>query len=201
MARCRTAADGGGKPESPFAVLANLKDKRVRAQCQRAVRGGFRPPSSRENVVVSRRNRLWSSVFGGSRLDQSAEPLRPGTGATSIGGRERVMARPRTISLDAMGGDRGPAVVVPGAAIALERHPERALPAFRRPSAHQPHLQAHPGAQRAVPHRPHRHGRGDAGQAEPGGAPRARHPACGWRSRPCRRARPTSWSRPATPAP
>ncbi len=32
------------------------------------------------------------------------------------------MAGPRTISLDAMGGDRGPEVVVPGAALALERH-------------------------------------------------------------------------------
>lgn len=32
------------------------------------------------------------------------------------------MAAPRTISLDAMGGDAGPAVVVAGAAIALERH-------------------------------------------------------------------------------
>jgi glycerol-3-phosphate acyltransferase PlsX len=34
------------------------------------------------------------------------------------------MAGPRTISLDAMGGDRGPAVVVPGAALALETHPD-----------------------------------------------------------------------------
>ena len=34
------------------------------------------------------------------------------------------MAEPRRISLDAMGGDEGPAVVVPGAALALERHPE-----------------------------------------------------------------------------
>jgi phosphate acyltransferase len=34
------------------------------------------------------------------------------------------MAGPRTISLDAMGGDRGPEVVVPGAALALERHPD-----------------------------------------------------------------------------
>ncbi len=33
------------------------------------------------------------------------------------------MAAPRTISLDAMGGDQGPAIVVPGAALALERHP------------------------------------------------------------------------------
>jgi phosphate acyltransferase len=34
------------------------------------------------------------------------------------------MAAPRTISLDAMGGDRGAAVVVPGAALALEKYPE-----------------------------------------------------------------------------
>jgi phosphate acyltransferase len=34
------------------------------------------------------------------------------------------MTRPRTISLDAMGGDGGPGVVVPGAALAHERHPD-----------------------------------------------------------------------------
>src|SRR5262245_7317924 len=34
------------------------------------------------------------------------------------------MAGVRTISLDAMGGDRGPAVVVPGAALALDSHPD-----------------------------------------------------------------------------
>ena len=34
------------------------------------------------------------------------------------------MPAPRTISLDAMGGDEGPAVVVPGAALALERDPD-----------------------------------------------------------------------------
>ena len=34
------------------------------------------------------------------------------------------MTRPRTISLDAMGGDGGPGVVVPGAATALEHHPD-----------------------------------------------------------------------------
>jgi len=33
------------------------------------------------------------------------------------------MASKRTISLDAMGGDAGPSVVIPGAALALERHP------------------------------------------------------------------------------
>jgi glycerol-3-phosphate acyltransferase PlsX len=34
------------------------------------------------------------------------------------------MRRPRTISLDAMGGDGGPGVVVPGAALALARQPD-----------------------------------------------------------------------------
>ncbi|HKH96564.1 MAG TPA: phosphate acyltransferase, partial [Beijerinckiaceae bacterium] len=33
------------------------------------------------------------------------------------------MPEPVRISLDAMGGDHGPSVVVPGAALALERHP------------------------------------------------------------------------------
>jgi glycerol-3-phosphate acyltransferase PlsX len=33
------------------------------------------------------------------------------------------MSQPVRISLDAMGGDRGPSVVVPGAALAVERHP------------------------------------------------------------------------------
>ena len=33
------------------------------------------------------------------------------------------MASPKTIALDAMGGDHGPSVVVPGAALSLERHP------------------------------------------------------------------------------
>ena len=33
------------------------------------------------------------------------------------------MASPKTIALDAMGGDHGPEVVIPGAALSLERHP------------------------------------------------------------------------------
>ncbi|MEE8253432.1 MAG: phosphate acyltransferase, partial [Hyphomicrobium sp.] len=34
------------------------------------------------------------------------------------------MSEPRTIALDAMGGDHGPNVVVGGAALSLERQPE-----------------------------------------------------------------------------
>lgn len=53
------------------------------------------------------------------------------------------MAAPRTISLDAMGGDAGPAVVVPGAAIALERHPGVRFLLFGDEARIKPHLQEH----------------------------------------------------------
>ena len=55
------------------------------------------------------------------------------------------MAQPRTIALDAMGGDHGPEVVIPGAAISLVRHPALELSsstATRRRIA--PLLDAHP---------------------------------------------------------
>ena len=34
------------------------------------------------------------------------------------------MSASRTIALDCMGGDHGPEVIIPGAAISLERHPQ-----------------------------------------------------------------------------
>jgi glycerol-3-phosphate acyltransferase PlsX len=54
------------------------------------------------------------------------------------------MAAPRTISLDAMGGDEGPAVVVPGAAIALDRHPDVSFLLFGDQARIAPHLEQHP---------------------------------------------------------
>jgi glycerol-3-phosphate acyltransferase PlsX len=54
------------------------------------------------------------------------------------------MAAPRTISLDAMGGDEGPAVVVPGAAIALDRHPGVTFLLFGDQTRISPHLERHP---------------------------------------------------------
>jgi phosphate acyltransferase len=54
------------------------------------------------------------------------------------------MAGPRTISLDAMGGDEGPAVVVPGAAIALDRHPDVQFLLFGDQARIVPHLGQHP---------------------------------------------------------
>ena len=54
------------------------------------------------------------------------------------------MAAPRTISLDAMGGDRGPDVVVPGAALALEKHPDVSFLLFGDRVRIQPQLDQHP---------------------------------------------------------
>jgi glycerol-3-phosphate acyltransferase PlsX len=54
------------------------------------------------------------------------------------------MAAPRTISLDAMGGDGGPGVVVPGAALALERHPDVRFIFFGHTARIEPYLAAHP---------------------------------------------------------
>ena len=54
------------------------------------------------------------------------------------------MAAPRTISLDAMGGDKGPAIVVPGAALALERYPEIRFLLVGDQARIQPQLDQHP---------------------------------------------------------
>ena len=54
------------------------------------------------------------------------------------------MAAPRTISLDAMGGDHGPAVVVPGAALALQRNPELSFLLVGDQARIAPHLDQHP---------------------------------------------------------
>jgi phosphate acyltransferase len=48
-----------------------------------------------------------------------------------------------TIALDAMGGDHGPEVILAGAAIALERHPELRFALFGREEAVRPVLEKH----------------------------------------------------------
>lgn len=54
------------------------------------------------------------------------------------------MAAPRIISLDAMGGDQGPAVVVPGAALALKRYRDASFLLFGDEKRIKPHLAAFP---------------------------------------------------------
>ncbi|WP_131860452.1 phosphate acyltransferase PlsX [Bosea sp. BK604] len=54
------------------------------------------------------------------------------------------MTRPVTIALDAMGGDHGPAIVIPGAALALERRPDVRFVMFGDETLVLPLLDAHP---------------------------------------------------------
>ncbi len=60
------------------------------------------------------------------------------------------MPKPVRISLDAMGGDHGPSVVVPGAALALERHPGLRFIMFGDEHQVGPLLDAHPKLKEAV---------------------------------------------------
>src|SRR5215218_7917461 len=60
------------------------------------------------------------------------------------------MPKPVRISLDAMGGDHGPAVVVPGAALALERHPGLRFLMFGDEAMIRPLLDAKPALKDAV---------------------------------------------------
>ncbi|HXG79188.1 MAG TPA: phosphate acyltransferase PlsX [Methyloceanibacter sp.] len=54
------------------------------------------------------------------------------------------MGAPVTIALDAMGGDHGPSVVIPAAAIALIRHPEARFLLVGNAASIEPELEAHP---------------------------------------------------------
>jgi glycerol-3-phosphate acyltransferase PlsX len=54
------------------------------------------------------------------------------------------MGAPVTIALDAMGGDHGPSVVIPGAAIALVRHPDLHFLFFGDAARIEPELKQHP---------------------------------------------------------
>src|SRR5215210_987818 len=60
------------------------------------------------------------------------------------------MPKPVRISLDAMGGDHGPSVVVPGAALALERHPDLRFLMFGNETIVAPLLNAHPKLKEAT---------------------------------------------------
>jgi len=60
------------------------------------------------------------------------------------------MTKPIRISLDAMGGDHGPSVVVPGAALALERHPDMRFVMLGDEAQVRPILDAHPALAKAT---------------------------------------------------
>ncbi len=54
------------------------------------------------------------------------------------------MAEPQYVALDAMGGDFGPSIVVPGAALALEKHPSLQFLIFGEQTAIERQLEDHP---------------------------------------------------------
>ncbi|HEU4475639.1 MAG TPA: phosphate acyltransferase, partial [Methyloceanibacter sp.] len=58
------------------------------------------------------------------------------------------MGAPVTIALDAMGGDHGPSVVIPAAAIALVRHPEARFLLVGDRARIEPELKANPALAR-----------------------------------------------------
>jgi glycerol-3-phosphate acyltransferase PlsX len=57
---------------------------------------------------------------------------------------DKEMGAPVTIALDAMGGDHGPSVVIPAAAIALIRHPDLRFLLVGDAAVIEPELKAHP---------------------------------------------------------
>ena len=73
------------------------------------------------------------------------------------------------IALDAMGGDHGPSVVVPGAQIALDRHPDSEFILFGDRGKIEPLLAA-TSRPRRLPTGPHRRRGAHGRQAEPGAA-------------------------------
>lgn len=54
------------------------------------------------------------------------------------------MLEPRILAVDAMGGDHGPTVVIPGAALSLTRHPQISFIFFGDKEIIQPHLEKFP---------------------------------------------------------
>ena len=80
------------------------------------------------------------------------------------------MSQTVTISLDAMGGDSGPDVVIGGAAIAIDRRPDLRFVIFGDEHAVRPVLDAYPRVQEHVGVPSLRRGGADGRQAEPGAA-------------------------------
>ena len=76
------------------------------------------------------------------------------------------------IALDAMGGDIGASVVIPGAAISLSQASRHRIPAVRRPRADRRRARQASGDEGRLARHPYRRRRQHARQAEPGAAPR-----------------------------
>lgn len=78
------------------------------------------------------------------------DPQKAAAAASTNGAdKNAAMTKPERIAIDAMGGDHGPKVVIAGAAMALERHPEMRFLIFGQEKAVMPVLDAHPALKAA----------------------------------------------------
>src|SRR4029077_2015581 len=90
--------------------------------------------SAGKSPIVSSRRHAIVPAARASRSHRTEPPPRD---------RRRSMPKKVRIALDAMGGDRGAAVVVPGAGLALSRHPDSAFIFFGDAAVVEPLLRQH----------------------------------------------------------
>ena len=92
-----------------------------------------------------------AAVFAkpGYRRFMQDPPKAAAVASTSGSDKNSAMTKPERIAIDAMGGDHGPEVVIPGAAMALERHPEMRFLIFGQEKAVMPVLDKHPALKAA----------------------------------------------------
>ncbi len=111
------AAEGAGKP---FAVLKKLRIPALRRSFR-----GIVAAATELSVVRPRAPAIFPRMIrirGGSRGPLPASAGRPAVNKQKSD--FQAMVNLGTLALDAMGGDHGPEVVIPGAAISLVRHPQ-----------------------------------------------------------------------------
>ena len=135
----------------PFAALAALKKGA----------GRFMSLSNRTGTRAPRR----AMVDRGRRFRTINSPA-----AVDAPSRSSMPDKVR-IALDAMGGDFGPSVIVPGAQVSLDRHPGIEFLLFGDRAADRAAGRGAPAAQGGVAHHPYRRRHRDGRQAEPGAAP------------------------------
>ncbi len=162
-----------------------------------------RLPRCKRNRKTNWVIRILSQARFGARCENKAgpplcPPAEPVLSPRSLGNRSRrtedlcqgrLMPQKVRIALDAMGGDHGPSVIVPGAEISLDRHPDTEFLLYGDHGPDRSIARDTAQARRRVAHVPHRCRRQDGRQAERRAAPRtleivhvARH-GCGQKRR------------------
>src|SRR3954466_672277 len=147
--RTKSSAAGSTSARSPPSSWPSVS---IRTPASRAWRS---LPRRRTTSPTRRLRRLESSsgtnrAFRKFRLQRTGQPLWSATIERPRRSLSRSMSKPVRISLDAMGGDHGPSVVIPGAALALERHPDIRFLIFGDERLIRPLLDRHPSLRDAT---------------------------------------------------